>query len=207
LKHNELNDTIKSKNEEIQKIDDDYQLLSIKYKEQNIEIKRLKSRHANLVHNNEIAVSRLSSRVLFTENEKSVYFMLFDNIAKLNISDEQLEEESLNKIGVQICSFLEMRDFKNLYDINITMRGFMTTNVEITKLTNSLYSTTNSKYKKKIVSMKSKLNSLETELSRKKKVMYLDYEDSKDEIKSYLGDFMVDDYEPGRYMKDAIDKS
>jgi hypothetical protein len=160
-----------------------------------------------LVHNNEIAVSRLSSRVLFTENEKSVYFMLFDNIAKLNISDEQLEEESLNKIGVQICSFLEMRDFKNLYDINITMRGFMTTNVEITKLTNSLYSTTNSKYKKKIVSMKSKLNSLETELSRKKKVMYLDYEDSKDEIKSYLGDFMVDDYEPGRNMKDAIDKS
>ena len=100
-----------------------------------------------------------------------------------------------------------MKDFKHLYDLNKTMRKFMTSNNEITKLTNALFSSTNSKYKKKILSMKSKINELETELSRKKKVMYLDYEDSKEDIKSYLVDFMNDGYEPGRNLRDAIDKS
>lgn len=154
-----------------------------------------------------MSISRLNSRISFVEIENPIYFNLFKSIPSTNVSEEIQEVEFLNKIGVKICSFLEMRDFKHLYDLNKTMRKFMTTNIEITKLTNALFSSTNSKYKKKILSMKSKINELENELSRKKKVLYFDYEDSKENIKSYLVDFMDDSYEPGRNLKEAIDKS
>ena len=37
--------------------------------------------------------------------------------------------------------------------------------------------------------------------------MYLEYEEKKTEIKSFLADFMVDDYDPGQQIKRAINDS
>lgn len=55
--------------------------------------------------------------------------------------------------------------------------------------------------------MKEKVSSLEDELSRNKKVLYLDYEECKNEIKNFLADFMVDDYVPGKKIIDEVDHS
>jgi len=55
--------------------------------------------------------------------------------------------------------------------------------------------------------MKDKIFNLEEEVKRKKKVLYLDYEECKNAIKPFLADFMVDDYEPGHKLREEIDKS
>ena len=55
--------------------------------------------------------------------------------------------------------------------------------------------------------MEAKLNSTSEELSRKKRVLYLDYDESKVDIKQFLGEFMTDEYMPGRKIRESIDKS
>lgn len=65
----------------------------------------------------------------------------------------------------------------------------------------------NKKDKARILELKGKVNDLEDELASKKKVLYVDYEDAKTDIKQFLADFMVDDYKPGLKIRESIDKS
>lgn len=203
-----MQDVVKAKNEEIQKQADDYDLLNIKYKDLGLELKKLKARNVELSHNHEVVTHRLSEGMSKSATKIMHNFPLFDQLAKkVNAPGILCDETVHNKIGLRISSFFELRDFKKFFGVSKKLKRFFTYNVEVLHMMTSLHAVTNSRYKKKILSMKSKMKSLEDEVARKKKVLYLEHDESKNEIREYLADFMIDDYEPGKKLKDSIDKS
>ena len=106
-----------------------------------------------------------------------------------------------------MASYLDLNDFKKLLNVSKRIKDFICGNVEFIKILNSLYHSKAKSLKHKTKSLKDKLNNVEEELARKKKVLYLDYDEAKDSIREYLPDFINDHYVPGKKIKDSIDKS
>jgi len=208
-KYSQLEDVIVEKDNEISLLKDELKQWKLKIKELNIEVKKSRMKNKELTHNHEVASNKLDGGVIVKQslNSKIGTFPLIPKATKENTDPELRDGWYMNKIGVTICSYLELREFKKLSTISKRMQSFITYNIDILHLMNNLHSDNNSRYKKKIISMKTKMNSLEEEVSRKKKVLYLDYDDSKRDIKQYLADFMIDGYEPGKRIKEYIDKS
>lgn len=196
-KYSQLQESLKEKDEELQVSHSEIHDLKRKLKECHLETKRLKSTNIELTHNLETTLSQSP-----TVNSK-VHFTLFTKIPTLVPGATKYSD----KIGLVVCEYFELKDFKKLAGVSKAMREFVSGNKGVLVRINELCGSTNRRYKRKILQMREKIDKLEEEARRERKVLYLDYDEKKQEIKEYLADFMVDDYVPGKKLRDSLDKA
>ena len=150
---------------------------------------------------------------LFDNNES--LFPLFRNInSVIKPNKNTISKSVVNSIGIKISSFLEIKDFNKLVKVNEISGKNLENSLQalhyfsdVLKIISFNQSVINEKSKETIESLKYQIAKLEAEVSQHQKDLFLRYDKSKDEIRDFLIEFMRDEYEPGKKIKDSLDRS
>jgi uncharacterized coiled-coil DUF342 family protein len=208
-KYENLQSTLKDAEEEMQKISDEKFVLSRRIKQLQVDIKTVKIRNKELTHDHEVVSNQLEQRrgsmamIQYKQNE----LPFVTKGIKTLIKEGVIEECTLNKIGVLICSYFKLSDYRRLGRVSRRVNDYFIYNVEIVHLMNNLHSTTSSRYKKELLSLKSELSTVKDELRRKHKYMNCMYDETREDVRTYIKDMMDENYDPAENIKKSIDES
>ena len=206
-KYHDLNDIIRNKDQEIMQLKEENYESSRKFNILQREFNDLKNRRIETVHTHKIS-QIIDDSQLISKNFNGDTFSLFSKInSRTNSNFIIWNKTILNSVGSIISSYFEIKDFNKIIKINKEMREFFTKNSEILQIINYKQSEINIQNKESIERLKYQIAKLEAEIKQHQKQLFQRYENSKDEIKEFLIDFMRDDYEPGKRIKDSLDRS